>query len=62
MPFLICRHRQRGIDKRDGRFRKIRRAAVADPLSIAAVNQEARSFESRHVAGHAGLAGAEFPH
>ena len=62
MPFLIWRHRQRGVDKRDDRLRKIRRAAIADPLSIAAVDQEARSFESRHVAGHAGLAGAEFPH
>ena len=62
MPFLICRHRQRGVDKRDDRFRKIRRAAIADPLSIAAVDQETGSFESRHVAGHAGLTGAEFLH
>jgi len=62
MPFLICRHRQRGVDKGDDLLRKIRRAAIANPLSIAAVDQKARSFESRHVAGHAGLAGAEFPH
>ena len=62
MPFLICRHRQRGVDKRDDLLRKIRRAAIADPLSIAAIHQETGSFESRHVARHAGLAGAEFPH
>ena len=62
MPFLICRHRQRGVDKRHYLLRKIRRAAIADPLSIAAIHQETGSFESRHVAGHAGLAGAEFLH
>ena len=62
MPFLICRHRQRGVDKRNDLLRKIRRAAIADPLSIAAVDQEARSFESRHVAGHSGLASAECLH
>jgi len=62
MPFPICRHRQRGVDKRDNLLRKIRRAAIADPLRIATVHQETGSFESRHVAGHAGLAGAEFPH
>ena len=62
MPFPICRHRQRGVDKRDDRLRKIRRAAIADPLRIAAVHQETGSFESRHVAGHAGLAGAKLPH
>ena len=62
MPFLSCGHRQRGVDKRDDLLRKIRRAAVADPLRIAAVHQETGSFESRHMAGHAGLAGAEFPH
>ena len=62
MPFLICRHRQRGVDKRDDRLRKIWGAAIPDPLRITAVDQQARSFESRHVAGHAGLAGAEFPH
>ena len=44
MPFLICRHRQRGVDKRDDRLRKIRRAAIADPLSIAAVDQRDRQF------------------
>ncbi len=62
MPFLICRHRQRGVDKRDDLLRKIWRAAIADPLRIAAVHQETGRFESRHMAGHAGLAGAEFPH
>lgn len=62
MPFPICRHRQRGIDKRHDLLRKIRRAAIADPLRIATIHQETCSLESRHVAGHAGLAGAEFPH
>ena len=62
MPFLIWRHCQRGVDKRDDRLRKIRRAAIADPLSIAAVDNEACSLESRHVAGHAGLARVEFLH
>ena len=62
MPFLICRHRQRGIDKSDDLFRKIWRAAIADPLSIAAVDHQAGRLECRHMAGHAGLAGAEFPH
>lgn len=62
MPLLICRHRQRGVDKRDDLLRKTRRAAIADPLRIAAVHQKTGSFESRHVAGHAGLAGAEFAH
>lgn len=62
MPFLICRHRQRGIDKSDDRLRKIGCAAIANPLSIAAVHQKSGSFESRHVTGHARLAGAKFPH
>lgn len=62
MPFLIGRQRQRGVDKRDDRLRKIWGAAIADPLRITAVDHEARRLESRHVAGHAGLAGAEFPH
>jgi hypothetical protein len=62
MPFPICRHRQRGVDKRDDRLRKIWGTAIADPLSIASVHQETGSFEGRHMAGHPGLAGAEFPH
>ena len=62
MPFPISRHRQSGVDKRHDLLRKIRRATITDPLSIAAVRQETGSFESRHVAGHARLAGAEFPH
>ena len=52
MPFLICRHRQRGIDKRDDHLRELRCAAIADPLSIAAIDQETGSFESRNVARH----------
>lgn len=59
MPF---RHRQRGIDKRHNRLRKIWGAAIADPLGIASVHQETSSFEGRHMSGHAGLAGTEFPH
>ena len=62
MPFPICRHRQRGIDKRDDLLRKIWRAAIADPLSIAAIDHKTRGFKSRNVAGHAGLAGTELPH
>lgn len=62
MPFLICRHRQSGVDKRDDALRKIRSAAVADPLSIAAVHQKTSGFESRHVARHPGLTGTKFPH
>ncbi len=62
MPFLICRNRQRSVDEGDNRLRKFRRAAIADPLRIAAVHQKTSKLESRHVAGHAGLTGAEFPH
>ena len=62
MPFLIGRQRQRGVDKRDDRLRKIWGAAIPDPLRIAAVNHQTSRFEGRHVAGHAGLAGAEFLH
>ena len=62
MPFLICRHRQRGVDKRDDRLRKIWGTAIAHPLSIASVDHETGRLEGRHMAGHAGLAGAEFPH
>ena len=62
MPFLICRHRQRGVDQRDDRLRKIRGAPIADPLSVAAVHRETGGFEGRHMAGHPGLAGAELPH
>ena len=62
MPFLSCRQRQRGVDKRDDCVRKIRHAAIADPLRIAAVDHQACSLESCHVAGHAGLAGTEFTH
>ena len=62
MPFLIRRHRERGIDKPDDFLREVRRPAIAHPLRIAPVDDETRSFEGRHVAGHAGLAGTEFPH
>ena len=62
MPFLICRHRQRGVDKRHDLVRKIRRAAIADPLSIAAIDHKTCGFKCRNVAGHAGLAGTELPH
>jgi hypothetical protein len=62
MPFLICGECQRGVDQRGDRMREIWGAAIADPLSIAPVDQETRSLESRHVAGHAGLAGTEFEH
>ena len=62
MPFPISRHRQSGVDKRHDLLRKIRRAAIANPLSIAAIDHETHSFKSRNVAGHARLAGAEFPH
>lgn len=62
MPFLIGRHRQRGVDKRDDRLRQMRGTAITDPLRIAAVDHEARDLERRHVAGHAGLAGAELAH
>ena len=62
MPFLICRQRQRGVDKRDDRLRKIWGTAIADPLRITAVDHQACCLESCHVAGHAGLAGTEFAH
>ena len=62
MPFLICRHCQRGIDKRDHRSRKIGGTAIADPLSIAPVDHETGGLEGRHMARHAGLAGAELAH
>jgi len=62
MPFLIGRQRQRGVDKRDDRLRKIWGAAVPDPLRITADDHEACRLKSRHMAGHAGLAGAELPH
>ena len=62
MPFLIWRHRQRGVDKDDDLIGKIRRPAIPDPLSIAPVDHETRDLQSRHVAGHAGLAGAELAH
>ena len=62
MPFLIGRQRQRGVDKRDDRLRKIWGTAIADPLRITTVDHEAGCLESRHVARHAGLAGAELPH
>lgn len=62
MPFLICRHRQRGVDKRDNRLRKIWGTPIADPLSIASVGHKTGGLEGRHVARHAGLAGAEFTH
>ena len=62
MPFLIWRHRQRSIDKGDDRWRKFRCAAIANPLRIAAVSDEARGLKGCHVTGHPGLAGAEFPH
>lgn len=62
MPFLIGRHRQRGIDERDDRMRKIWGAAIADPLRIASVDHETGRLEGRHMARHAGLAGAESPH
>lgn len=62
MPFGIFRHRQRGVDQRDDRLRKVRSTAIADPLSIASVDHEASRLEGRHVARHAGLAGTEIPH
>lgn len=62
MPFLICRHRQRGVDQRDDRLGKMWGAAIADPLSIAPIDHETGRFERRHMAGHSGLAGAEIPH
>ena len=62
MPFLIRLQCQRGIDQGDELLRKAWRTAVADPLRIAAVGHEAGELESRHVAGHAGLAGAELLH
>ena len=62
MPLPICRHSQRGIDKRDDLLRKIWRAAIADPLRIAAIGDEARGLEGRHVTGHTGLTSADFPH
>ncbi len=62
MPFLICRHRERGIDKPDDFRREVRSPAIAHPLRIAPIDYETCSFEGRHVAGHAGLAGTEFPH
>lgn len=62
MPFSIGGQRQRGIDERCDRSRKIRGTAIANPLRIAAIDQETRSLQDRHVAGHAGLARAELPH
>ena len=62
MPFLIWRHRQRCVDEGYDLLRKIWYPAVANPLSIAAVDHETRSLESRNVAGHAGLARAECAH
>lgn len=62
MPFGIFRHRQRGVDQRDDRLRKVWSTAIADPLSIASVDHETSRLEDRHVARHAGLAGAEIPH
>ena len=62
MPFLICRQRQRGVDKLADFLREVRRAAIADPLRVAAVDHQASRLEGCHVAGHAGLAGTEFAH
>ena len=62
MPFLVRRHRKRGVDKPDDFLREVRRPAIAHPLRIAAVDHETCSLERRHVAGHTGLAGTEFPH
>lgn len=62
MPFTICRHRQRGVDQRDDRLRKVRSTAIADPLRVAPVDHETGRLEGRHVARHAGLAGTEIPH
>src|SRR5450631_1453167 len=62
MPFLIYGQRQRGVDKPDDFLREVRRAAVADPLRIAAADHEASRLEGGHVAGHAGLARTEFTH
>ena len=62
MPFLFCRHRQRGIDKPDDFLREIRRPAIAHPLRIAPADHKTCSFESPHVTRHAGLAGTEFAH
>ena len=57
--FPVGRQRQRGIDEGDDLLRKIGRAAVADPLRVAAVGHEAGGLQRRHVPGHARLAGAE---
>ena len=62
MPLLIRGQRQRGIDKRHNLTKKVRRAAIADPLRIAAIGNEAGSLKGRHVTGHAGLAGTKFAH
>ncbi len=62
MPFLIGRHRQRGVNQRDDRLRKIWGAAIADPLRITSVHHETGRLECSHMAGHAGLAGAEIAH
>ena len=62
MPFLICRDRQRGIDKRNHRLGKFWGTTIADPLSISSVHHETGSLEGRHMAGHPGLAGTEFAH
>lgn len=62
MPFLICRQCQRSINKRDNLRRKIRRAAIANPLRIAPIDHETRKFERGDVAGHPRLGGAELSH
>ena len=43
---LICRHRQRGVDEGDDRLRKVRSAAIAHPLGIAAVDHETGRLEA----------------
>jgi len=62
MPFPIGRYRQRSVDKRYDLLRKFRRAAIADPLRIAPVGDQACRLKGGHVARHARLTGTEFAH